>query len=196
MSKVIVELSMTLDGFIAHSDGRTDEVQAWYSQGKVAVNMPNSDLTFKTDPVSAEVARDALKQFGANVTGRRTFEAANAWGGQDPLGLPSFIVSHDVPDQWAGEDSPFRFVTDGVASAIAQAKAVAGGRAVGVAGADLAQQCLALGLLDEIQIHLVPVLLGGGIRLFDQLGPVPIQLEQIRVVDAPTVTHLWYRVVK
>ncbi len=133
---------------------------------------------------------------GANVPGRKTFEDTKAWGGQDPLGLPSFIVSHQVPDQWAGPQSPLTFVTEGVASAIAQAKAAAGERAVGVAGADLARQCLQLGLLDEIQLHLLPVLLGTGIRLFDQLDGGPIQLQQLRVVETAGVTHLWYRVVK
>lgn len=196
MSKVIVELSMSLDGFIARSDGRTDGVHAWYGGGDTEVKMPNNELTFNTDPVSAEVVQQTLRQFGANVTGRKTFEDAEAWGGQDPLGVPSFIVSHGVPAEWAGPDSPFVFVTDGVASAIAQAKAVAGDRAVGVAGADIARQCLQLGLLDEIQLHLVPVLLGAGIRLFDHLDAGPIQLEQLRVVEAPTVTHLWYRVVR
>lgn len=196
MSKVIVELSMSLDGFIAHPDGRTDEVHAWYSQGDTEVKMPNNELTFKTDSVSAEVIQETLRQFGANVTGRNTFDDAEAWGGQDPLGVPSFIISHDVPAEWAGPDSPFVFVTDGVASAIAQAKAAAGDKAVGVAGANIAQQCLKLGLLDEIQIHLAPVLLGQGIRLFDQLGTTPIGLEQTRVVEAPNVTHLWYRIRK
>ncbi|MBD2701466.1 dihydrofolate reductase family protein [Spirosoma sp. BT702] len=196
MSKVIVELSMSLDGFIARPDGRTDEVHAWYSQGDTQVKMPNNELTFSTSPVSAEVIRETFRQLGANVTGRNTFDDAQAWGGQDPMGLPSFIVSHDVPEQWAGPDSPFIFVTDGVASAITQAKLAAGERAVGVAGADIAQQCLQLGLLDEIQIHLVPVLLGAGIRLFDHLGSGTIQLEQLRVVETKSVTHLWYRVIK
>ena len=196
MSKVIVELSMSLDGFIAHPDGRTDEVHAWYNQGDTEIKMPNNELTFKTDPVSVEVIQETFRQLGANVTGRNTFEDAQAWGGQDPMGLPSFIVSHDVPSEWAGPDSPFVFVTDGVASAIAQAKLAAGDRAVGVAGADIAQQCIQLGLLDEIQIHLAPVLLGEGIRLFDHLGTTPIELEQTRVVEAPNVTHLWYRVVR
>ena len=196
MSLVIVELSMSLDGFIAHSDGRTDEVQAWFGGGDTEVKMPNNELTFKTDPLSAQVIRETFRQLGANVTGRNTFEDAKASGGQDPLGVPSFIVSHDVPDQWAGSDSPFVFVTDGVASAIAQAKAAAGDKAVGAAGADIAQQCLKLGLLDEIQIHLTPVLLGAGIRLFDHLSSGPIQLEQLRVVETIGVTHLWYRVVR
>ena len=115
------------------------------------------------------------------MTGRRTFDVANAWGGKDPYGIPSFIVSHTAPSEWVGEDSPFTFVTDGVASVIAQAKEAAGEKHVGVAAASIAQQCLKLGLLDGIQIHLVHVLLGEGIRLFDDLGAAPIELERTRV---------------
>ena len=121
---------------------------------------------------------------------------AHDWGGQDPYGVPSFIVSHTVPAEWSGPDSPFTFVTDGVASAIAEAKAAAGERDVAVAAANIAQQCLKLGLLDEIQIHLVPVLLGEGVRLFDDLGAAPIALERTRVIAAPGVTHLYFRVIK
>lgn len=195
MGKVIVELSMSLDGFIARKDNSTDEVHAWYSQGDTHVKMPNNELTFTTDPASAELIQESF-QLGANVTGRRTFDDAEAWGGQDPMGIPSFIVTHSVPEEWSGADSPFVFVTDGVESAIAQAKAAANGKDVGVAGADIAQQCLKLGLLDEIHIHLVPVLLGEGIRLFDNLSSTPIQLERTRVVNAPNVTHLYFRVIK
>lgn len=173
MAKVIAELSMSLDGFIARKDNSTDEVHAWYSQGDIEIKMPNNELTFTTDPASAELIRESF-QLGANVTGRRTFDDAEAWGGQDPMGIPSFVVTYAVPEEWSQADSPFVFVTDGVESAIAQAKAAANGKDVGVAGADIAQQCLNLGLLDEIHIHLVPVLLGEGIRLFDHLGPLRV----------------------
>jgi dihydrofolate reductase len=195
MGKVVVEMSMSLDGFIARPDGRTDEVHAWYSSGDIEVKMPNNELTFNVDSISADIVRESF-QLGANVTGRNTFDDAEAWGGDDPMGIPSFIVTHEVPKVWAGKDSPFTFVTDGVESAIKQAKAAAGDKPVGVAGADIAMQCLKLGLLDEIQIHLAPVLLGEGIRLFVNLEKIPVQLEQIRVVEAPTVTHLFYRVIR
>jgi dihydrofolate reductase len=197
MGKVIVEMSMSLDGFIARSDGRTDEVHAWYSAGDVEVKMPNNELTFNVDPASAEIVNESFK-LGANVTGRNTFDDADAWGGDDPMGIPSFIVTHEIPEEWANKESPFTFVTDGVESALKQAQAAAGDKPVGVAGADIAMQCLKLGLLDEIQIHLAPVLLGEGIRLFDDVeeGKIPVQLEQIRVVQAPAVTHLFFRVVK
>jgi dihydrofolate reductase len=97
---------------------------------------------------------------------------------------------------WVYEGSPFTFVTDGVESAVEQAKAVAGDKNVGVGAASIAQQCIRAALLDEIQIHLAPVLLGGDVRLFDHLGTGPIELESTRVKDTPGVTHLRFRVAK
>jgi dihydrofolate reductase len=194
-TRVVIEMSMSLDGFVARDDHSTDEVHAWYGAGDVEVRMPNSDLTFTVDEASAPIVRSAF-ELGANVTGRVTFDDAEAWGGDDPLGLPSFIVTHEVPEQWRDREGPFTFVTDGVESAIRQAKAVAGDKPVGVAGGDIAMQCLRLGLLDELWIHLVPVLLGSGIRLFDELDGAPVQLEQQRVVEGAGVVHLFYRVVR
>jgi len=98
--------------------------------------------------------------------------------------------------QWSKEGSPFTFVTDGVESAIRQAKQAAGDKHVAVSSANIMQQCLKAGLLDEIHIDLVPVLLGAGVRLFDDLGAAPIALERTRVIEAPGVTHLFFRVVK
>jgi dihydrofolate reductase len=112
------------------------------------------------------------------------------------LGVPAFVVTHTVPREWVYEGSPFTFVTDGVESAVEQAKAVAGDKDVGVSAASIAQQCLKAELLDEIHIDLVPVLLGGGVRFFDNLGDEPVELERMRVVEAPGVTHLQFRVVK
>ncbi|WP_322409669.1 dihydrofolate reductase family protein [Microbacterium invictum] len=192
--KVVVEMSMSLDGFVATPDHSTDEVHAWYEGGDVAVTMPNIELTFHVDAASAPIVRDAF-ELGANVTGRVTFDDAQAWGGDDPMGIPSFIVTHRIPDEWKDRDSPFVFVTDGVESAIAQAKAAARyGRPVGVAGGDIAMQCLRAGLLDELWIHLVPVLLGEGIRLFDELDGSPVRLRQSRVVEGRQVVHLFYEV--
>lgn len=186
-------MSMSLDGFIAAPDHSTEEVQAWYQAGDIPVQMPNNELTFHLDDASAPIVRDAF-ELGANVTGRVTFDDAEAWGGEDPMDVPSFIVTHDVPAEWRDDPGPFTFVTDGVESAIRQAKAVAGDRPVGVAGGDIAMQCLELGLLDELWIHLVPVLLGDGIRLFEQVARAPVRLQQQRVVEAKGVTHLFYTV--
>ena len=112
------------------------------------------------------------------------------------MDVPVFVVTHTVPREWNYEGSPFTFVTDGLESAVEQARAVAGDKDVGVIGASLVQQCIRAGLLDEIHIDLVPVLLGDGIRLFDHLGTEPIELESTRVIEGAGVTHLTFRVVK
>jgi len=111
------------------------------------------------------------------------------------LGVPAFVVTHTVPQEWVYEGSPFTFVTDGVESAVEQARAVAGDKNAAVGAASMAQQCIKAGLLDEIHVDLVPVLLGGGVRLFEHLGTEPIELESTRVIEAPDVTHLTFRVV-
>ena len=112
------------------------------------------------------------------------------------MDVPVFVVTHTVPQEWLYEGSPFTFVTDGLESALEQAKAVAGEKDVGVVGASLVQQCIRAGLLDEIHVDLVPVLLGDGVRLLDHLGAEPIELESTRVIEGAGVTHLTFRVVK
>ena len=123
------------------------------------------------------------------------FDIARAWGGNPPH-APCFIVTHTVAQEWVKQGSPFTFVTDGVESAIHQAKQAAGDKNVAVATASITQQCLKAGLLDEIHIDLAPLLLGAGIRLFEHLGAELIELERIRLIEAPGVTHLGYRIVK
>lgn len=150
----------------------------------------------KVSRASANLLRENQGAVGALVTGRRTFDITHGWGGNPPLGVPAFVVTHAVPQEWVYDGSPYTFVTDGVESAIAQAKAVAGEKNVAVGAASIAQQALAAGLLDEVHVDLVPVLLGGGVRLFDHIGAAPIELERTRVIDAPGVTHLTFRVVR
>ena len=106
-----------------------------------------------------------------------------------------FVLTHSVPQEWVYKGSPFTFVTDGLESAVAKAKAVADDKDVGVIGANLVQQCLRSGVLDEIHLDLVPVLLGDGVRLFDQRAE-PIELESTRVIEGAGITHLTFRVVK
>ena len=204
MGKVAMGLTMSLDGFIAGpNDGPGQPLGEggmrlfdWYSSGDVDYKMPGTEMVFKVSPASVDLLREAHATMGASVTGRRTFDIANGWGGRPPLGVPTFVVTHTVPQEWVYEGTPYTFVTDGVESAIEQAKAVAGDKTVAVGAASLAQQCLKLGLLDEIQIHLVPVLLGAGVRLFNHLGGEPIELESTRVIETPGVTHLTFRVLK
>ena len=134
--------------------------------------------------MSAELIRDQFRTVDANVTGRRTFEDAGAWGGRDPYGVPSFIVSYTVPAEWSGPNAPFAFVTEGVASAIAQAKAAAGNKHVAVAAASIAQQCLRLGLLEEIQLHIAP---GRASACSSTSAPVPSRLGGHESLRLPTL---------
>ena len=157
--------------------------------------LPGTGLLFKVSRASARLLQAVWDTVGASVTGRRAFDVANAWGGNPPLGVPTFVVTHDPPQAWAHKkDSPYIFVTDGVESAIRQARAAAGGKNVAVGGSTIVQQCLKAGFLDEIRIELVPVLLGAGIRLFDNLGEAPIHLEHTGIVEGIGVTHLQFRV--
>src|ERR687894_3203426 len=203
MGKVTTGLSMSLDGFIAGpNDGPGsplgdggERLFAWYSGGDTEYRLPGTEMVFMVSPQSAQLLGEAHTNMGAFVTGRRTFDIANGWGGRPPLGVPTFVVTHTVPQEWLYGGSPFTFVSDGVESAVEQAKAVAGDKDVAVGAASIAQQCLQAGLLDEIHIDLVPVLLGDGVRLFDHLGTGPIELQRTRVIEAPDVTHLTFRVV-
>jgi dihydrofolate reductase len=204
MSKTVVELSMSLDGFVAGPNDNPDnglgdggeKLFAWYYTGDTALRLPGTDMVFKVSRDSAELLQKEWGKFGGGVGGRRMFDIARAWGGDPPGGENFFIVTHNPPQEWMYEGSPFIFVTDGVESAIRQAKQAAGDKYVSVSSASIAQQCLKAGLLDEIRIDLAPVLLGGGVRLFEHLGTSPIELETTRVVQTPDVTHLWFRVVK
>jgi dihydrofolate reductase len=192
MSKVVFELSMSLDGFVAGpNDGPEkplgeggERLFQWYYTGDTPFPLPGTDMVFNISQASADFLREEWNNLGAMVVGRRTFDIAGAWGGNPPGGGPCFVVTHHPPQEWLREDSPFTFVTDGVESAVRQAREVAGGKNVALGSASIVQQCIKAGLLDEIQIDLAPVLLGGGVRLFDHLGADPIELECTRVLQA------------
>jgi dihydrofolate reductase len=204
MGKVSTGLSMSLDGFIAGpNDGPErplgdggERLFEWYSGGDTEYRLPGTEMVFRVSPQSAELLREAHGKMGAFVTGRRTFDITDGWGGRPPLGVPTFVVTHTVPRDWVYEGSPFTFVTDGVESAVEQAKAVAGDKDVAVGAASIVQQCMRAGLLDEIHVDLVPVLLGDGVRLFKGLGITPIELESTSVIVAPGVTHLGFKVLR
>ena len=203
MGKVMSGLMMSLDGFIAApNDGPENPLGEggmrlfdWYSSGDTEYVVPSGEMTFKVSKQSAELLREVFSSLGAIVTGRRTFDITNGWGGKHPLDAPVFVLTHNVPEGWDYEGSPFTFITDGVESAVEKAKAVAGDENVAVGAASLAQQCLRAGILDEVHVDLVPVLLGGGVRFFDDLGE-QIELERTRLIEAPDVTHITFRVVK
>jgi dihydrofolate reductase len=205
MGKVIFSMTMSLDGFVAGANVGPDNplgdggepLFKWYDSGDTSYKFPGGEWKAKISAASAAALDRAIKSAGVLVTGRKTFDIANAWGGQHPADVPIVVLTHRIPEEWANrEGSPFTFVTDGIESAIHQAKAIAGDKNVDVSTASTLQQALKAGLVDEIAIDLVPVVLGKGVRLFESYGDEPPQLEQIGVIEGQGVTHLSYRVVK
>lgn len=195
MSKVIALMSMSLDGYVADRDDGVDEVFDWYfNSGNVEIHTGGADpMTFKVSDSSAEHIRGLTSELGAVLTGRRTFEVAHGWGGNHAWG-PAFVLTHRIPAGWPRPNSTVHFVTDGIESAVRQAKAAAAGKSVGVHGADTIQQLLNAGLLDEISVDIAAVLLGSGVRLFDHLSGTPVVLGNPKVVAGVGVTHLRYPV--
>jgi len=195
MSKIVAIMSMSLDGYVADGDDGVAEVFDWYStSGDVEIQTGGSDpMTFKMSGPSAEHFAALTSELGAVLTGRRTFDVAQGWGGNHAWG-PAFVLTHHIPDGWPRPNSTVQFVTDGIDSAVAQAKAAASGKSVAVHGADTIQQCLKAGLLDEMNIDLAAVLLGAGVRLFDHLAGTPSVLGNPTVVQGVGVTHLRYPV--
>jgi dihydrofolate reductase len=204
MGKVTSGLTMSLDGFIAGpNDGPEHPLGEngmrlfdWYGSGDTEYVVPSGGMTFKVSPQSAEMLLGVFSSIGAIVTGRRTFDITNGWGGRHPLDVPIVVLTHTVPDGWDYEGSPFTFVTYGVENAVEKARELAGEKDVAVGAASLVQQCLRAGLLDEVHVDIVPVLLGGGVRMFDNLGPEHIELERTEIIEAPDVTHMTFRVVR
>jgi dihydrofolate reductase len=198
--KVTSDISMSLDGFITgpHDDVERPlgeggerlhqwvyELASWRERHGLAGGETNRD---------AEVLHEAFRNVGAFVMGRRMFNhGEKPWGDNPPFHTPVFVVTHKARQPLVKEGgTTFTFVTEGIESALKQARAAAGGRDVSVAGgANIVQQFLNAGLLDEIQIHLVPLLLGGGRRLFEHLSET--ELVPTRVIESPSVTHLKYR---
>jgi dihydrofolate reductase len=200
MANVVVDLSVSLDGFIAGpNDGPHNPLGDggrrlfdWWSAGTERVG---PDDRFKPPVRSLAVAREMFN-YGAVITGRRTFDIAQGWGGHHPLGCHFFLLTHNPPDRWVGPGTGGTVVTDGIESALDQARAVAGDRMISVVAAHTAQQYLRAGLLDEVRLNLVPVVLGGGVRLLDNLDDHQLNLECILVVESDDVNHLRYRIVK
>lgn len=201
MAKVTADLSMSLDGAIT---GPNDDVSWPLGQGgerlhqwvyELASWRERHGLAGGKSNRDAEVLDEAFRNVGAVVMGRRMFDhGEKPWGESPPFHMPVFVVTHHPGPTLAKEGgTTFTFVTDGIESALKQARAAAGAKDVSVAGgANIVQQFLRAGLLDEIQIHLVPVLLGGGRRLFERIEKM--ELERARVIESPGVTHLKFRV--
>jgi len=182
---------MSLDGFIADPDDDVPFIFDWYGAGDVVTDSVKSELTFRTSQASAEHIRRTMREARAMVVGRRLFDITNGWGGQHPFDVPIFVVTHNVPTGWEHIDwAPFTFVTTGVKDAIEQAKQLGD---VWLGGASITQQALNEGLVDEIRVNLAPVLLGAGIRWFDNIKTT-VELDDPVVVESTRVTHLYYKV--
>jgi dihydrofolate reductase len=212
MPKLILDISMSLDGYVAGPNQTLEEplgaggerlhewvfnTKAWREPHGMEGGEENQD---------SEVIAEHVGSIGATIMGRRMFSGGegpweddpnrDAWWGDDPpFRHPVFILTHHAREPVVKEGgTTFTFVTDGIESALEQARAAAGEKDVAVAGgARVAQQYLDAGLLDELQIHVAPVLLGGGVRLFENEHA---EIELVRVVESPAVTHLRYRVAK
>jgi dihydrofolate reductase len=202
MSQVVIDMSMSLDGFVAGPDddkahplGRQggDHVFDWYFSGSETYRDP----LFRPEPgANRDEVERMFAESGAFIFGRRTYEIANGWGGRHPVnGVPIFVLTRHPPADFPRGPSNLTFVTDGIESAIRQARAVANGKDIKLGGASPGQQALAAGLCDEIIVHLAPYLVGGGVRLFPAL-PDGIRLEKVSASDGPFATHLRYRVLK
>lgn len=188
---VVAGFSVSLDGFAAGLDDRVGPLFDWMFNGPVEVTRPGYPITYRMSPASARYWTDTTEDLGTLVCGRRVFDHTGAWGGRPPGLQRVFVVTHRPPESCP--DGLFTFVTTGVADAVAQAKA-AGLGGVGVCGPTTARQCLALGLLDEVRLDLVPVLLGKGIRYLDNLVDTTAEFHRTDVVAGDGVTHLRYRV--
>jgi dihydrofolate reductase len=198
VSRSVLYMSMSVDGYIAGPHDNPDNpggdgfmrLHEWF--GFASEAGPDTELR---DPSGvSQQFLDEIKQTGAVLSGRNTVEQVDHWGG-DHHGVPIFVVSHRPPGPSAAQYPLVSYVADGIASAMAQAKAAAGDRNVLVHGATTAQTALAEGVLDELQIHQIPVLFGGGRTLFDVL-PDRVELEIVRVIDTPVATHIRYRVMR
>lgn len=193
MSKLILNISMSLDGFTAGSNVRPEEPMG-DNGGKLHDWMFGANAS-----ESKAVAAGFFDNIGAYIMGRRTLDLGiGLWGEDPPFHAPCFVLtgrSHDAITKQGG--TSFIFVTDGIESALRQAREAAGERDIVVmGGANAAGQYFNAGLLDEIHLHLVHVLLGGGTRLFDQVAIPTTNLEKIEVTDTPGATHLKFRVLK
>ncbi|OQY97705.1 MAG: deaminase [Chloroflexi bacterium UTCFX4] len=197
MSKVIAIMSMSLDGYVADLNDGVAKVFDWYfNSGDIEFHGGGSDpMTFKVSGPSVEHLRGLWSELGAVLTGRRTFEKAQGWGGNHAWG-PAFVLTHQVPAGWPRPNSTVHFVTDGIESAVNQAKAAAAEKSVGVHGADTIQQLLNAGLLDEISVDIAAVFLGSGVRLFDHFAGTPVVLGNPTVFPGVGVTHLRYPIRK
>ncbi len=186
MNKVVSNITMSLDGFIAGAGISKAE-----PMGKNGIRLHDWIFKSKTD-LDAELLNEVMESSGAVIVGSRTYHTAiaDAWEGVSPFNVPAFVVCHQVP---AAAVDGFTYITDGIESALEQAKTAAGEKNTWVmGGADIIQQYLNAKLLDSLHIHIAPVLLTNGTRLFDKIGINQVELKKIKVLDTPGATHIQY----
>ena len=208
MSKVRVHISVSADGYVAGPNQSKEnplgeggeslhewliELEAWRApHGREGGEVNESTPVFD----------EAFGNIGAEIMGRGKFGGGpgpwgdwNGWWGEDPpFHIPVFVLTHHEREPLTLSDTTFNFITDGIESALEQARTAAAGKDILIGGgADAINQYLAAGLVDEIELHVVPLVLGGGARLFEGVGP-ELKLERVRAIEAPGVTHVKYRV--
>ena len=197
MGKVTFDISVSLDGFVA---GPNDTPANGLGDGGEALHEWVTGLEtwrvrhgYEGGEVSpdSDVLDEAVQGVGATIVGRRMFDNAQEWGDEPPFHMPVFVVTHGERESVEKQGgTTFHFVTEGVEAALEQAGKAAGDRDVSIGGgASVIQQSLAAGLVDEFQLHVVPLMLGGGVRLFED-GLPPREFEKTRVIDSPAVTHM------
>jgi dihydrofolate reductase len=192
MTQVHFHISMSLDGFVT---GPNEGVGNGMGDGGELLHDWMFDA--KTD-ADAKVKDEFYARAGAILIGKRMFDmGVEPWGDPPPFERPVFVVTHEERDPMPMKGgTTYNFVTGGIEAALEQAKAAAGEKDVGIwGGANIMREYLNAGLLDEMEIHVIPIILGGGVRLFDELGQ-QIELEKTRVIDTPRATHLQYRVLR
>jgi dihydrofolate reductase len=195
MGKVIYDISTSLDGFIAGANVRPEAGWAGLGDGGERLH----DWGFNSaDPHNRDIAEALVANTGAVIVGRTTYHVSIAnWGADGPIGsarIPTIVVSHSVPEDIP--DGGVYIFVESVEAAHAEAKKAAGNKDIVVQGANTAQQLITRGLMDEIFIHLTPVLFGSGVRLFEHVGGEHVQLETVEVIETKEAIHLRFRVVK
>jgi len=190
MSKTIVDLSMSLDGFTAGPS-----ISSESPMGEGGEKLHEWLFSGKTD-IDKKILEELVETSGVVILGRRTYDVGigDPWGGASPFNVPAFVVSGSRPEKMV---KGFSFINDGIESALNQAKSIAGNKNVWImGGANLAGQYIKAKLIDELHIHLVPILLGGGSRLFECTGPSIIELEKIKSIESTGATHIQFRMIK
>jgi dihydrofolate reductase len=194
MAKVLTHMCMSLDGFVAQPDDNPAELFDWYWTGDGVVPSAQESLSFSVDAASAVMLQQLTSGCGAMVAGRRLFDQTDGWGDNHPAGAPVVVVTHRPPPDDAGERFPRTTFTGSVEEGIAVAAKIAGDKFVTIASADIAQQAVNLGLVDEICVSQVPVLFGSGVRYFGELVDGHVMLEDPVVVEGTRALHLRYAV--